>query len=85
MFERRYGKINQQLQPIELGLPSLKKVGAKWLVGMADHIRSNPQIIVNGFVRAGITRALDGLEDKESSDKDEDIEYDSDSDDLEDV
>ena len=28
---------------------------------MAEYISSNPQIIVNGFVRAGICRALDGV------------------------
>ena len=35
---------------------------------MADYISNNPQIIVNGFMHAGITRALDGLELDESSD-----------------
>ena len=35
-----------ELQPIKLGPPSLKEVGAKWLVGMADYISSNCQIMV---------------------------------------
>ena len=40
-------------------MPILKEIGAKWLVGMAEHLGRNPHIIVNGFVRAGITKALD--------------------------
>ncbi len=51
-----------ELQPINLGLPALKEVGAKWLVDMATYISDNPQMIVNGFIRFGITGALDGQE-----------------------
>ena len=49
-----------ELEPINLGLPALKEVGAKWLVDMAAYISSNPQIVVNGFIRSGISGALDG-------------------------
>ena len=38
----------------------MKEIGSKWLVDAADYISNNPQFIVNGFVRAGITSALDG-------------------------
>ena len=34
---------------------------AKWLVDMAKYISDNPQFIVNGFIRSGITGALDGV------------------------
>ena len=54
-----------QLKPVNLGLPSLKELGAKWLVEMAEYIANNPQFIVNGFVRAGISGALDGYESAE--------------------
>ena len=54
------------LQPISLGLPVLKELGAKWMVKMAEYFAENPQIIVNGFVRAGITGALDGHWDEEN-------------------
>ena len=47
------------LEPINLGLPMLKELGAKWLVQMAEYFEENPQIIVNGFIRAGIAGALD--------------------------
>ena len=61
------------LEPISLGLPVLKELGAKWMVGMAEHFAQNPRIIVNGFVRVGITAALD-----HSSDDSEDDQSDSD-------
>ena len=48
-----------EIKPIELGLPALKEIGAKWLVDMASYISRNPQFIVNGFIRSGITGALD--------------------------
>ena len=48
-----------EIRPIDLGLPALKEIGAKWLVDMASYISDNPQFIVNGFMRAGITGALD--------------------------
>ena len=53
------------LEPVNLGLPVLKELGAKWLVQMAEYFTDNPQIIVNGFVKAGITAALDGQEDQQ--------------------
>ena len=38
----------------------MKEIGSKWLVDAADYISNNPHIIVNGFVHAGISSALDG-------------------------
>jgi len=38
----------------------MKEIGAQWLVDMAEYISGNPQFIVNGFLRYGITAALDG-------------------------
>ena len=37
----------------------LKELGAKWLVMMAQYIEDNPQFIVNGLIKAGISGALD--------------------------
>ena len=46
---------------------------------MAEYISSNPQFIVNGFVRAGICRALDGVtSDEELDDILEEMPVDSD-------
>ena len=47
------------LEPTPLGLPVLKELGAKWMVGMLNIFAQNPQIIVNRFVRVEITGALD--------------------------
>lgn len=79
-----------ELQEINLGLPALKELGAKWLVNMAEYITRNPQFIVNGFIKSGITGALDGVYDVEndtqsinlgSEDDDSDDSDDSDIDD----
>ena len=74
----------EELEPIDLGLPILKELGAKWLVEMATYISQNPQFVVSGFVKAGISRALDGFEESDASEtsvdnSDSDID-DSDSD-----
>ena len=49
-----------ELQVINLSLPVLKELGAKWLEEMSEYIANNPQFIVNGFAHAGIMQALDG-------------------------
>ena len=51
-----------ELQPINLSLPEMKEMGAKWLVDMASYISDNPQLVVNGFIHSGIAGALDGWE-----------------------
>ena len=68
------------LQPINLGLPALKELGAKWMVEMAQYFVDNPQIIVNGFIKAGITGALDGemdIQDEPENDDRDDIDSDN--------
>ena len=42
------------IEPVNLGLPMLKELGVKWLVQMAEYFSDNPQLVVNGFLRAGI-------------------------------
>ena len=53
-----------ELKPIDLSLLVMRELGANWLVDMAKYIADNPDFIVNGFVRAGISEALDGVENK---------------------
>ena len=72
-----------EIQPINLGMPISKEVSAKWLVGMVDYITNNPQFIVNGFVRSGISSAIDGVVDMGSASEDSGTEEDLDSDDCE--
>ena len=50
-----------EIQPINLGMPILKEVGAKWLDGMAQYFTDNPHLIINGFIRSGISSAIDGV------------------------
>ena len=50
-----------ELNPVDLSLPMLKEVGTKWLVEISEFISANPQLIVNGFLRAGIDTAIDGI------------------------
>ena len=47
-----------------------KELGAKWLVDMATYISNSPQIIVNGFIRSGITAAVDGQDIEDTEDQD---------------
>ena len=50
-------------------------MGAKRLVEMFRYISDNPQFIVNGFIHAGISTALDGYT-HNGEDEDEDSESD---------
>ena len=56
-----------EIQPINMGMPLMKEISAKWLVNMAQYLGDNPQIIVNGFIRSGIPGALDGLQEDTDS------------------
>ena len=68
-----------EIQPINLGMPVLKEVSAKWLVEMVEYITNNPQFIVNGFIRSGISSAIDGVVDMGSASEDSGTEEDLDS------
>ena len=41
----------------------MRELSARWLVEMAEYISDNPQFIINGFIRAGISESLDGCKD----------------------
>ena len=56
--------------PIDLSMGMMKEIGAKWLVDMASYISDNPQFIVNGFIHAGITKALNGKDITDTSSSD---------------
>ncbi len=42
---------------------------------MADYISSNPSIIVNGFIKSGISTFLSNIEDEADSDNEADDDY----------
>ena len=73
------------MQEINLGLPVLKEVGAKWLVNMAEYIAENPQFIVNGFIQSGIFGALDACYDEECDEQSTEDDSDNNSDTNEDL
>ena len=65
------------LQTINLGLPMMKELGAKWMVEMAQYFADNPQIIVNGFIKVGIIGALGShmdIQDEPENDSTNDID-----------
>ena len=43
------------LQPVDLSLAVVKPLGARWMMKLYDYMKQQPQIIKNGFVKAGIT------------------------------
>ena len=45
---------------MNLCMAVVKELSAHWLVEMAEYIADNPQFVVNGFQRPGISSALDG-------------------------
>lgn len=48
-----------ELKPVDLSLTAMKEVGAEWLVDVFEYIADNPKFVVNGFIKAGISEALD--------------------------
>ena len=63
-----------ELQPVNLCMAAVKELSAQWLVEMAEYIADNPQFVVNGFGRAGISNALDYSEhSEEESGEDSDM------------
>ena len=42
------------VQPVDLRMSITKPLGAKWMMGLYDYVKSKPEIIKNGFRQAGI-------------------------------
>ena len=38
---------------------SVKNKTATWLIEMLDYVQDNPPLLVNGFLKAGISQAID--------------------------
>ena len=47
-----------QVDPVDLRLSIVKPLGAQWMMKVYDYMKSNPEIIQNGFKGAGITDFL---------------------------
>ena len=48
-----------ELKPVDLSMPVMRELSAKWLVGAVEYIKNNPSLVVNGFLHSGIIDALD--------------------------
>ena len=94
VMKQFHGKEVQDLeemdfQAIDMSMQVMKDVVALWLVELYEHMSDNPGIIVNGFMKSGMSKAMDGVIDSglelqklhEESDSDMD---DNDSDIIED-
>ena len=49
---------SDQLKPVDLKLRVMKPLGARWLIQLYDHMKSHPEIIVNGFKASGIYNSI---------------------------
>jgi predicted Zn-ribbon and HTH transcriptional regulator len=45
---------NQPFESIDLRMSVVKPLSARWMVGVYDYMKSNPDMIKNGFDKAGI-------------------------------
>lgn len=63
-----------ELDPVDLSLPLLKEKGAQWLVESVDYLSENPEIVANGFIKSGITSAIDGIQIDDCSDSNEEVD-----------
>ena len=44
---------------VPLKLSVIKPIHGKWLLGLYDHLKSSPTMIIKGFEMAGIKEALE--------------------------
>ena len=59
IFKQLRKRTGFYFEPVNLSLPVMKELCSKWILEMFEYISANPQMIVKGFVRAGISKALD--------------------------
>lgn len=44
---------------VDMRIRIMKELGAQWLVSFFDHVRSHPELTVNGFKEAGVVDAIE--------------------------
>lgn len=49
----------RELVPVDLRLSTVNPLSARWIIKVYGHLKSNPQIISNGFRAAGIASLLE--------------------------
>ena len=56
------------MEQIDLSIGRMKELSGNWLVEAVDYISDNPSILVNGFIKAGISGSIS---DSNGTDEDE--------------
>ena len=44
----------EEILPVDLGMSTMKQLGARWLVSLYDYLQENSSIVENGFKAAGL-------------------------------
>ena len=52
---------------VDTRMQVVKEKSAQWLIGFSDYLKSNPDIMVNGFKAAGIIDSIENECDAENS------------------
>ena len=60
-LESGQSKNDLTIKPVDMPFSLLKELGAKWLLETFEYVCNNTQVVVNGFVRSGITGAFDAF------------------------
>ena len=51
---KQLGKKQSADETVDLAVSIVKSLGAKWLIEMYDYFLQKPEIIINGFQKAGL-------------------------------
>ena len=46
--------VGKEITPVDLKMPTMKPLGARWLISLYDYITENKSIVENGFKAAGL-------------------------------
>ena len=58
MYQSSDDSSGAEFEPIDVSSARMKSLSGQWLVKAFEHIKSHPDILINGFKAAGITDAL---------------------------
>ena len=52
--QKQFDEGASQISPVDLRMPVMKPLGARWLVSLYDYINERNSLTMNGFKAAGI-------------------------------
>ncbi len=64
------------VQPINLSMARMKEISADWLVQTSVYLAENPLFLVNGWIKSGITNALDHVDSTANESAEEELSED---------